>query len=170
MKVRRVISLLALMTGVIIFNLSLNIFTAVAAQSKARNNYDIVIAGAAIQAARMGVSVLLVEPTNWIGGQATAAGVSSMDDMSRIKSGIYLEFINRVKNYYDMRGKSMGTCYWDSRTLAFEPHVGQNVLLNLISDAKRKGVLDISYNSSVIAVQKDKNKITGVKIKTPVKF
>ena len=170
MKVRRVISLLALMTGVIIFNLSLNIFTAVAAQSKARNNYDIVIAGAGtggtIQAARMGVSVLLVEPTNWIGGQATAAGVSSMDDMSRIKSGIYLEFINRVKNYYDMRGKSMGTCYWDSRTLAFEPHVGQNVLLNLISDAKRKGVLDISYNSSVIAVQKDKNKITGVKIKT----
>ena len=66
-----------------------------------RNSYDIIIAGggtggisAAIQATRMGANVLVVEPSTWIGGQATAAGVSTMDDMSRQKSGIYLEFSN----------------------------------------------------------------------------
>ncbi|MBQ4431992.1 MAG: FAD-dependent oxidoreductase, partial [Synergistaceae bacterium] len=84
-----------------------------------KSSYDIIIAGggtggisAAIQAARMGASVLVVEPSTWIGGQATAAGVSTMDDMSRQMSGIYEEFINRIKSYYDSRGKSMGTCYW----------------------------------------------------------
>ena len=46
-----------------------------------RDDYDIIIAGggtggisAAIQASRMGVNVLVVEPTSWLGGQATAAG------------------------------------------------------------------------------------------------
>ena len=55
-----------------------------------RRDYDVVVAGggmggiaAAIQAARLGASVLVVEPGAWIGGQATAAGVSTMDDLSR---------------------------------------------------------------------------------------
>ena len=49
-----------------------------------QDNYDVVVAGggtggiaAAIQAARMGMNVLVVEPTNMLGGQATAAGVST---------------------------------------------------------------------------------------------
>ena len=139
-----------------------------------RNSYDIIIAGAgtggisaAIQAARMGSSVLVVEPSTWIGGQATAAGVSTMDDMSRQKSGIYLEFINRIKNYYDYRGKSMATCYWDTRTsLAFEPHIGQEAFVNMINDARRKGVIDLLMNSEIIGVQKNKKKISGVTVKT----
>ena len=66
-----------------------------------RREYDVVVAGggiggiaAAIQAARLGASVLVVEPSDGIGGQATAAGVSTMDDLSRLRSGIYLEFIS----------------------------------------------------------------------------
>ena len=49
-------------------------------------SYDVVIAGAgtggigaAIQAARLGASVLLLEETDWIGGQMLAAAVSAMD-------------------------------------------------------------------------------------------
>ncbi len=145
-----------------------------AARKNYKSAYDIVIAGAgtggtaaAIQAARMGASVLLVEPSTWIGGQATAAGVTSMDDMSRLKSGIYLEFYNRIKNYYDLRGKSLATCYWDKKgSIAFEPHIGQEVLINMINDARRKGIIDILFSSSVTAVQKDKNKITGATIKS----
>ncbi len=141
---------------------------------KPRTSYDIIIAGAgtggisaAIQAARMGASVLVVESSTWLGGQATAAGVSTMDDMSRQKSGIYLEFITRIKNYYDYRGKSMGTCYWWSNTLAFEPHIGQEALVGMVNDARRKGVIDFQMNSEVIDVQKDGKKISGVTVKSP---
>lgn len=144
-------------------------FSASRQSKQNRNSYDIIIAGggtggisAAIQAARMGASVLVVEPSTWIGGQATAAGVSTMDDMSRQKSGIYLELITRIKNYYDMRGKSMGTCYWDSRSTAFEPHIGQEAFISMINDARRRGTLDFLMNSNIIAVNKDKNRITGI--------
>lgn len=136
-----------------------------------RGTYEIIIAGAgtggisaAIQAARMGVNVLVVEPGSWIGGQATAAGVSNMDDMSRQKSGIYEEFITRVKNYYDSRGKSMGTSYWTSNSVAFEPRIGQDVLIAMVNDARRRGNIDFMMNSNIIAVDKDKRKVTGVTV------
>src|SRR5687768_9997628 len=52
-----------------------------------RGRYDVVIAGAgtggcgaAIQAAQLGASVLLLEETDYIGGQMNAAGVTSMDE------------------------------------------------------------------------------------------
>ncbi|MBQ7216792.1 MAG: FAD-dependent oxidoreductase [Synergistaceae bacterium] len=143
------------------------------AQKKPRTSYDIIIAGggtggisAAIQAARMGASVLVVEPSSWIGGQATAAGVSTMDDMSRQKSGLYLDFISRIKHYYDTRGKSMGTCYWDSRSTAFEPHIGQEAFVGLINEARRKGTLEFLMLSEIVSVQKNKNSITGVTVRT----
>lgn len=143
------------------------------APRKTSNSYDVIIAGggtggisAAIQAARMGMRVLVVEPSTWIGGQATAAGVSNMDDMSRQKSGIYLEFINRIKNYYDMHGKSMGTCYWDSRSLAFEPHVGQEAFVAMINEARRKGTLEFLMSSNVISVSKNRNRIIGATVQT----
>ena len=138
-----------------------------------RDSYDIIIAGAgtggisaAIQAARMGASVLVVETSSWLGGQATAAGVSTMDDMSRQKSGIYLEFINRLASYYSMRGKSMATCYWYDKSIAFEPHVGQEVLADMITDARRKGVLDLLMNSEVVKVNVNAGKITGVTVRS----
>ena len=145
-----------------------------AARRTAKNSYDIIIAGAgtggmaaAIQAARMGVEVLIVEPSTWIGGQATAAGVSTMDDMSRQSSGLYKEFINRMKDFYEYHGKSMGTCYWTSNSVAFEPHIGQEFLVALVNEARRKGTIDFLMNSEVTRVNKNKNKITGVTVKTP---
>lgn len=139
----------------------------------ARNSYDIIVAGAgtggisaAIQAARMGASVLVVEPSTWIGGQATAAGVSTMDDMSRQQSGLYRELISRLQNYYEYRNKSMGTCYWIPTSIAFEPHIGQEVLVNLVNDARRKGTLDFLMSSEIINVNKNKNTITGVTVRT----
>ncbi len=50
-------------------------------------NYDVVVYGAgtsgfaaAIEAVRLGSKVVLIEPTDWVGGQAVAAGVTSMDN------------------------------------------------------------------------------------------
>ena len=99
-----------------------------------RDNYDIIIAGggiggiaAAIQASHMDMNVLVVESTNMLGGQATSAGVSTMDDLSRKRSGLYREFMNRIEEYYSERGKSTMTCYWNtgsSLEAAFEPFIG----------------------------------------------
>ena len=149
-------------------------FAARRASRGLRDSYDVIVAGggmagisAAIQAARLGVSVLTVETTPWFGGQAMAAGCTTMDDASRLKSGIYLEFINRMKNYYDSRGKSMGTCYWSNTSVAFEPHIGQQAILSMIEDSKRRGHMDFLMSSSVIAVQKNGKQVTGVTVKTP---
>ena len=167
-------SLKSLRCLLVIIIITLSACPTFSAQKKPRNSYDIIIAGggtggisAAIQAARMGASVLVVEPSTWIGGQATAAGVSTMDDMSRQKSGIYLDFITRIKNYYDSRGKSMGTCYWSSKaSLAFEPHIGQDAFVSLINEARRRGTLEFLMLSEIVSVQKNKNTITGVTVKT----
>ncbi|MDR2136976.1 MAG: FAD-dependent oxidoreductase [Synergistaceae bacterium] len=144
-----------------------------AAGAQTAPEYDVVVAGgsisgiaAALQASRLGVSVLVVEPSDWIGGQATAAGVSTMDDLSRIRSGLYLEFISKMKLYYDAKGKPMGTCYWDPRSLAFEPSVGQKVLYEMISEtrAQSKKPLDILLSSAVTEVIRDGNTVTGVTV------
>ena len=122
--------------------------------------YDVIIAGAgtggisaAIQAARMGAEVLVIEPTNMIGGQATAAGVSTMDDYSGQMSGLYAEFINQVEEYYSLRGKSTGTCYWNVIYKAFEPSVGAKILSDM---ARGEYAPDILYNSHVTGVQTEK--------------
>ena len=166
-------NLLRALLIIITFTLTAINSPALSATKQPRTSYSIIIAGAgtggisaAIQAAEMGASVLVVEPSSWIGGQATAAGVSTMDDMSRQKSGIYAEFIRRIQGYYDSRGKSMGTCYWDSRSVAFEPHIGQEALINMVNEARRKGVLDFLMRSEIVSVKREKNTVTGVTVHT----
>lgn len=124
-----------------------------------RDNYDIIIAGggtggisAAIQAASMGAEVLVIEPSGMLGGQAIAAGVANMDDLSAQKSGIYADFISRVEEYYSARGKSIGTSYWDPRNLAFEPHIGLRILQEM---ARGEDAPDILYRSDILAVEKE---------------
>jgi hypothetical protein len=124
---------------------------------------------AALQAYRLGASVLVVEPSGWIGGQAVAAGVTTMDDLSRQRSGIYLEFVSKMKLHYDRMGKPMGTCYWDPRSLAFEPSVGQRALYEMLSEAKAAGAaekkpLDVMLFSEVTAVRREGAAVTGVTV------
>ena len=106
-------------------------------------SYDVVIAGggmggsaAAIQASRLGARVLIVEPTNMLGGQSTAAGVSTMDDMSRLReSGIYREFMDKVREHYAKLRKSIATSYWKTDGKAFEPSAGHKILLDMSASA-----------------------------------
>lgn len=141
-----------------VFVISFVIFAlAFTAQAHALNDaYDVVVAGggtggisAAIQASRMGMNVLVVEATNMLGGQATAAGVSTMDDLSGQMSGIYREFMERVEDYYSARGKSITTCYWDAQNKAFEPKIGSKILADM---ARGEDAPDILYKSEIIAV------------------
>ena len=139
-----------------------------AASGFAADSYDLIIAGggtggtaAAIQASRLGVSVLIVEPTSMLGGQATTAGVSTMDDMSRIESGIYKEFIDRVKDYYAAMKKSIHTPYWKEHGKAFEPSVGDKILKEMISECQS---IDILFHSKILSVN---NNDRFVNVQTP---
>ncbi len=104
------------------------------------HSYDIVVVGAgtggfgaAIQSARLGMRVAIIEETDWVGGQATAAGVSTMDAPENW--GLYLEFIDRVRQHYDDLGKSMDTCYyWNDVSQCFEPSVGRSIMEQMLSE------------------------------------
>jgi hypothetical protein len=138
--------------------------------------YDVVVAGggsggvsAAIAAARLGVRVALLEETDWLGGQMTAAAVSTMDDLSGNKTGIYGEFYENVRYHYFLKGKSVSTCYWDGNTMAFEPPRGRDVLVSMVEQARRdassggrSGTLDVFYHSKVTAVHRRGPIVRGV--------
>ena len=155
------------MKKIFLFALCVFIFAASVCNAEIKNSYDLIVAGggtggtaAAIQAARLGLSVLIVEPTSMLGGQATAAGVSTMDDMSRIESGIYKEFIDRVKNYYSAMKKSIHTPYWKEHGKAFEPSVGDKILKEMVSECEN---IEILFHSKILDVD---NENKSVKIQT----
>lgn len=138
-------------------------------------NFDVIVAGggtggfgAAIQAARMGCKVLLVEETDWIGGQMTAAGVCTMDEgTSSIRQhGVYQEFCKIADDYYTAKGKKTGTCYYNVRNFAMEPFVAQKVLYEMINSVNKnkKGHIEVLLYSKIADVLKKGHQINGIKL------
>lgn len=147
--------------------------TAFAAPTAARS-YDIVIAGAgtggtsaALAAARKGSHVALLEETDWIGGQAAAAAVSTMDEGNDLTppSGLYREFLLRLDAYYAARGKSVATCYWGENTHCFEPSAVRKTLQQMIDEvnagAYGKGHIDLILEDRIVRVVTSGNTVTG---------
>ncbi len=141
---------------------------------KLRNSYDIIIAGAgtggigaAVQAARMGRSVLLLEETDWIGGQAMAAGVTSMDEGVTLvrERGLYRELCGLIAAHYQPLGINYLTAYWYGH-VGVEPRVGRHLLQVLLGDARGQGVLDLVLRSRVIKVARSGNTVTGVEVES----
>ncbi|MEK7633828.1 MAG: FAD-dependent oxidoreductase [Patescibacteria group bacterium] len=144
------------------------------------NNYDVIIVGggssgisAAIQAARLGASVAVFEETDWIGGQMTAAGVSTMDGNDQFRSGIYKEFTDKIINYYNSKGKSVGTCYFSNNKICFEPSVGQKILYEMIDETRKKilsdgkqPILNLFLHTKIKRVIFEGQKIKGVATQT----
>lgn len=103
-------------------------------QGFAQNSYktDVLIIGggasgttAAIQAAKMGVKVLVIEETEWLGGMLTSAGVSAIDGNHNMPSGMWGEFRQHLYDYYG--GPKAVETGWVSNTL-FEPSFGNKTL------------------------------------------
>ena len=135
-----------------------------------RPDYDVIVAGAgtggcgaAIQAARMGVTVLLLEETDWLGGQTAAAGVTSQDYATPIlkESGLYREFCERIKAHYRPLGKSPQVAYFLS-ALSAEPRVAQEILRAMLTEAGRHGRLDVVTQGRVTRVAREGNVVTGI--------
>jgi hypothetical protein len=148
---------------------------------KLADAYDVVVAGAgtggsgaAIQAARMGARVLLLDETDWIGGQMSAAGVTAMDESSAYglrvvrERGLYREFHESMATYYYTLNKDPfrgDRSYGDGNTNAgYEPKVAGAGLYAMIADARKRATLDLSVRSRVVEVAKSGNTVTGVTV------
>lgn len=139
-----------------------------------RASYDVIVAGAgmggigaAVQAARMGRSVLLLEETDWIGGQAMAAAVTSMDEGVTLvrERGLYRELCGLIAAHYQPLGINHVTAYWHGH-VAVEPRVGRHLLQVMLGDARGQGTLDLVLRSRVTKVAKDGDRVTGVTVES----
>jgi len=137
-----------------------NVVTNVMAQ-KVLNTQVLVVGGgtggtaAGIQAARLGVSTIIAEPTNWLGGMLSAAGVAAIDGNHQLPSGLWREFREKIYSVYG--GPEKVATGWVSNT-QFEPHVADSILKAMASGEKRLTVL---YQWNFIKVIKKGSTLTG---------
>ncbi|MCB9057058.1 MAG: FAD-dependent oxidoreductase [Calditrichae bacterium] len=140
---------------VIIISLQLCCFTALSAQVE--YEADVLIYGgtsaavtAAVQAKRLGRSVIVVSPDKHLGG-LTSGGLGWTDSGNKsVIGGLAREFYQRIYNYYDRAetwkweqqadygNKGQGTIAMDGsdRTMwIFEPHIAEKVFEDLISES-----------------------------------
>lgn len=144
------------------------------------DNYDIIVAGAgtggwaaAVQAARLGSKVLLLEESDWIGGQMAAAAVTTMDEEGCWEKfpvrerGIYREFHQSMINHYYTLEKDPFRAYYgwpEQLEGGYEPKVARAMLYAFIADARRTSTLDVAVRSRVVTVSKHDEAITGITI------
>ena len=126
-----------------IFCLTLLASNLVAAQTVIQTEVLVIGGGtsgtaAGIQSARLGVSTIIAEPTNWLGGMISSAGVSAFDGNHLLPSGIWAEF--REKLYQVYGGPNKVSTGWVSNTL-FEPHVADSILKSMVKESKKLSVL-----------------------------
>ncbi len=104
---------------------------------------------AGIQSARLSVSTLIVEPSPWLGGMLTAAGVSATDGNHNLPSGIWGEFRQKIWDYYG--GPDSVSTGWVSNTL-FEPHVGARIFSEMAAGEEH---LDVWYQTKWKTIEKE---------------
>ncbi|MCD6376621.1 MAG: FAD-dependent oxidoreductase [Caldisericaceae bacterium] len=114
---------------------------------------------AAIQAARMGLKVVVVEDSPWVGGMLTAAGVSAIDGNHKLPSGLWGEFRQKLYDYYG--GAQAVETGWVSNTL-FEPKVGQRILKDMLNNS---GDVEIFHGYYPYQALTEGKRLNGVNFK-----
>ena len=123
-------------------------------QGRQSRETDVVIYGggagglcAGIQAARLGAEVTVLEPSPWVGGMLTAAGVSALDGNKHgAGSGLVQRFRQRLADHYG----SLDALYtgWIS-LYCYEPKIGHRILEEWVAEQDRltvhRGVEAVSY-------------------------
>jgi hypothetical protein len=124
----------------------------------ATRSADVVVYGAtaggviaAVAAAREGKSVLLLEPGRHVGGMVSG-GLGATDTGNRAAIGGYSrEFFDRVRRHYvrkyGARSAQVKDC---SAGFRFEPHVAENVLREMLKEAK----VEVLFGQRLAAVKK----------------
>jgi hypothetical protein len=114
-------------------------------------DYDVVVYGgtsagaaAAMQAARMGKTVVLIEPSQHVGG-LTTGGLGMTDSGNKaVIGGLSREFYRRVKKHYDRpeawkytkRERYKSYRPDDDAMWTFEPHVAEAILRGMLDEHK----------------------------------
>ncbi len=157
--------------------------TAAAQPAPAVTEADVVIYGgtaagavAAIQAARMGRSVVLLEPGRYLGGMTTG-GLGATDTGAPVTvGGIAREFYGRIYNYYQQpevwRHETRAE-YGPKHELAiserlklhwfFEPHVATQHLQQMLQEAGVRVLLESPLDRAVGGVTKEGGQIRAIR-------
>lgn len=182
LKITSVVILAILFYSVPVFSLSYPFYTITS--DTLDNNYDVVVVGAgtggvsaAIQAARMGAKVALLEETDWLGGQMIPTPNMDEGNIATRQDGIYKEFTDKVSKFYasQANNKPVATSYFSNNSVAFEPLIGEQALYELILETRGEALpgglnptLHLSLRTTVTSILTDANnpnKVTGVVIK-----
>ena len=140
---------------------------------------EILIAGggtggvaAALAAARAGRSVVLLEETDWLGGQMSAQGVSALDEHEHIEAfggtASYTRFRDLLRDHYRPQAGAAGQqsdfnpgACWVTR-LAFEPRVAVEVIERMLGPQVAAGRLAIHRRMKAVAVRMEGDRVAGV--------
>lgn len=130
---------------------------------------EILIAGggtggvaAALAAARNGRRVVLLEETDWLGGQMTSQGVSALDEHEHIESfggtRSYYELRNAIRQHYGELNP--GNC-WVTR-LAFEPRVAVRAIESMLQPYVASGRLTVLRRTKTVAATVEGERVSEV--------
>jgi hypothetical protein len=132
---------------------------------------------AALALVECGCSVCLTEETDWLGGQATAQGVSALDEFWSVEqfgaTAGYARFRQLIRDHYlhnatlSEKGRAM-PCFnpgngWVSR-LCFEPKVGVKAIEQMMAPYVTAGKLRIYYQYRPVRVIAHFGKINQVEM------
>lgn len=147
-----------------------------------RDSVDILIVGgglggiaAAMSATDAGRSVMLVEETGWLGGQATSQGVSALDENGWIEASggtrRYLSFRRGIRDWYRrnarLKPEAAGKANlnpgngWVSR-LCFEPRAALAVIDELLAPATAGHRLRVLKRCKAYAVRMEGDRVAAV--------
>ncbi len=148
-------------------------------ESASEESCEILIAGggtggvaAALAAARAGRRVVLLEETDWLGGQMTAQGISALDEHEHIEAfggtASYYRMRAMLRDHYRGRAGEAGrrpdfnpgTC-WVTR-LAFEPRVAVGVIEQMLQPYVEAGRLAIHRRMKAVAATTESDRVTAV--------
>ena len=83
-------------------------------------------------------------------------------------SGFSAEFLNRIVDFYHLHGKTIDTCYWNSRSHCFSPSIARQILNGVIEDVNlgkanaTHGHIDLYLQDRVVRVLSTNATVTGV--------
>ncbi len=127
---------------------------------------------AALAAARAGRQVVLLEETDWLGGQFTAQGVSALDEHEYIETfggtASYMQLRALLREHYRPQAGAAGrradfnpgTC-WVTR-LAFEPRAAVQVLEQMLQPHVAAGRLSVHRRTKAVAAEARGDRIAAV--------
>lgn len=132
---------------------------------------DLIVAGgglsgvaAALAAARRGLSVIIVEPTHMVGGQATAAGVSAFDitffyDRMLHDYGLWGDIVRKVQDIYDDElGRPLNVGHYRNTSITPNVVVVERALSEMLDD---HGVMTLR-NTQILGAISRMGRVEGV--------